>query len=303
MLGTDLLTLLGALATVAGPPPAPARQPRPRQSRRSSPAPSARPRSANGKPCSSASSCPTSRRWTSEPTATCSGSIAPKAGWPAIASFVELESRCCAFLDFEIRVESASDRIALVLSGPDGTKEFLKPLIEKRGGRRVTAAAQLCWGSGPAPARGRDRRAEDLEDLVEEEDVGEQSPQVERGVEVVHQLGADPGLSQHQAHRRQRLARVVGQHPLEVLVLGARGDRLRRRRSARTPPAARRAPRRERRARRGCGLPRGRCSRPGGPGRRRPTCTRRRTRRCRAGGVGRLVPWTCAYVTREWSRS
>ena len=51
----------------------------------------------------------------------------------AIASFVELESRCCAFLDFEIRVESNGDRIALMLSGPEGTKELLQPLIEKRG--------------------------------------------------------------------------------------------------------------------------------------------------------------------------
>jgi hypothetical protein len=50
-----------------------------------------------------------------------------------IAGFVELESRCCAFLDFEIRVESAGDRIALGVSGPEGTKEFLKPLVERRG--------------------------------------------------------------------------------------------------------------------------------------------------------------------------
>ena len=47
--------------------------------------------------------------------------------------FVELESRCCAFLDFEIRVESGGDRIALELSGPEGTKEMLRPLIERRG--------------------------------------------------------------------------------------------------------------------------------------------------------------------------
>ncbi len=51
----------------------------------------------------------------------------------AIASFVELESRCCAFLDFEIRVGSTGDRIALQLTGPDGTKELLKPLLEQRG--------------------------------------------------------------------------------------------------------------------------------------------------------------------------
>ena len=143
-----------------------------------------------------------------------------------IASFVELESRCCAFLDFEIRVESASDRIALVLSGPDGTKEFLKPLIEKRGRRQSDPRPLSSAGArADAPARRRDRRAEDLQDLVEEKDVGEQCPQMERGVEVVHQLGADPGLSQHQTHRRQRLAGIVSQHPLEVLVLSAGGNR------------------------------------------------------------------------------
>jgi hypothetical protein len=51
----------------------------------------------------------------------------------SLATFVELESRCCAFLDFEIRVESGGDRIALELSGPEGTKEMLQPLIEKAG--------------------------------------------------------------------------------------------------------------------------------------------------------------------------
>ena len=37
------------------------------------------------------------------------------------------------FRDFEIRVESGGDRIALELSGPEGTKEMLRPLIERRG--------------------------------------------------------------------------------------------------------------------------------------------------------------------------
>ena len=74
--------------------------------------------------------------------------------------------------------------------------------------------------------RGRDRRAEDLQDLVEQKDVGEQGSQVKRSVEVVHQLGADPGLGEHQADRRQRLAGVAGEHLLEVVVPVARGDRL-----------------------------------------------------------------------------
>jgi hypothetical protein len=54
----------------------------------------------------------------------------------ALAAFVELESRCCAFLDFEIRLESGGDRIALELSGPAGTKEMLQPLIERRGAQK-----------------------------------------------------------------------------------------------------------------------------------------------------------------------
>lgn len=49
-----------------------------------------------------------------------------------IASFVELESQCCAFLDFAIRLDSGDGRIALHLAGPDGTKELLRPLVEQR---------------------------------------------------------------------------------------------------------------------------------------------------------------------------
>ena len=47
-----------------------------------------------------------------------------------LARFVELESECCAFLDFEIRLAGGSGRIALELTGPEGTKEMLQPLIE-----------------------------------------------------------------------------------------------------------------------------------------------------------------------------
>jgi hypothetical protein len=62
-----------------------------------------------------------------------------------IASFVELESQCCAFLDFAIRVDSGSDRIALELAGPEGTKELLGPLVEGRVEKN---------GSTGAPRRG-----------------------------------------------------------------------------------------------------------------------------------------------------
>jgi hypothetical protein len=48
----------------------------------------------------------------------------------SIARFVELESRCCAFLDFEIRLDADGERIALALTGPAGTKEMIAPLVE-----------------------------------------------------------------------------------------------------------------------------------------------------------------------------
>ena len=48
----------------------------------------------------------------------------------SLARFVELEGKCCAFLDFEIRLAGGGERIALELTGPEGTKEMLQPLIE-----------------------------------------------------------------------------------------------------------------------------------------------------------------------------
>ena len=48
-----------------------------------------------------------------------------------LAEFVELESQCCAFLDFEIRLEAGAGEIALSLSGPEGTKDVLRSLIEE----------------------------------------------------------------------------------------------------------------------------------------------------------------------------
>ena len=46
-----------------------------------------------------------------------------------LAELVELESQCCAFLDFEIRLEAGSNEVALSLTGPEGTKEVLGPLM------------------------------------------------------------------------------------------------------------------------------------------------------------------------------
>jgi hypothetical protein len=52
----------------------------------------------------------------------------------SLGRFVELESECCAFLDFAIRLASGGERIALELTGPAGTKEMLQPLIESASG-------------------------------------------------------------------------------------------------------------------------------------------------------------------------
>ena len=49
-----------------------------------------------------------------------------------LAEFVELESQCCAFLDFEIRLGAGAKEVALSLTGPEGTKEVLGPLMKDR---------------------------------------------------------------------------------------------------------------------------------------------------------------------------
>ena len=48
-----------------------------------------------------------------------------------IAHFIELESQCCAFLDFEIRVAAGGDSIAVDLTGPEGTKEVLQAMVDR----------------------------------------------------------------------------------------------------------------------------------------------------------------------------
>ena len=47
-----------------------------------------------------------------------------------LADFVHFESECCPFLHFEIRLEGESDVVTLSLSGPKGTKDFLKTMAE-----------------------------------------------------------------------------------------------------------------------------------------------------------------------------
>ena len=46
-----------------------------------------------------------------------------------IARLIELESRCCAFLRFDVRVEAGGGPVWLTLTGPPGTKDFLESEI------------------------------------------------------------------------------------------------------------------------------------------------------------------------------
>jgi hypothetical protein len=43
-----------------------------------------------------------------------------------LAEFIDLESRCCPFLDFRLEVKTERGPAWLVLTGPEGVKEFLR---------------------------------------------------------------------------------------------------------------------------------------------------------------------------------
>jgi hypothetical protein len=43
-----------------------------------------------------------------------------------LAEFISLESRCCPFLDFALRVKTERGPAWLTVTGPDGVKEFLE---------------------------------------------------------------------------------------------------------------------------------------------------------------------------------
>jgi len=52
------------------------------------------------------------------------------AAWIAeLASLITLERQCCPFLQFSIRLEPGPGPIWLELSGPEGTKDFLKSIF------------------------------------------------------------------------------------------------------------------------------------------------------------------------------
>jgi hypothetical protein len=47
-----------------------------------------------------------------------------------LATFVDLERRCCAFLRFGLTVEPGGGPVWLELTGPPGTREFLEAELE-----------------------------------------------------------------------------------------------------------------------------------------------------------------------------
>ena len=46
-----------------------------------------------------------------------------------LTDIINLERKCCAFLSFKLVVESDSDSFWLELTGPEGTKEVIKSLL------------------------------------------------------------------------------------------------------------------------------------------------------------------------------
>src|SRR5262245_5632873 len=75
-----------------------------------------------------------------------------------------------------------------------------------------------------------------LEDFVNQEQIGEQCTEVDRGIQIVDELGADRGLCEHQSNGRDGVARIAIDHVHEcgirlcrfnVQALDEAGDELR----------------------------------------------------------------------------
>jgi hypothetical protein len=58
-----------------------------------------------------------------------------------LAEWIELERRCCPFLEFKIELPAAGASIVLHLSGGEGVKEFLSTALG--GTRRLIGAGQM----------------------------------------------------------------------------------------------------------------------------------------------------------------
>lgn len=55
---------------------------------------------------------------------------APSETLALVMKTVEMESQCCKFLRFQITVEPGAGPMAVELTGPPGTREFLSALFE-----------------------------------------------------------------------------------------------------------------------------------------------------------------------------
>ena len=49
-----------------------------------------------------------------------------KLDFPALAEWIALERRCCAFLHFRIELAAGNGPVTVALSGGDGVKDFLR---------------------------------------------------------------------------------------------------------------------------------------------------------------------------------
>ena len=47
-----------------------------------------------------------------------------------LANLIDLERRCCPFLRFSLTVEPGGGQLIVEITGPEGTREFLKGLFE-----------------------------------------------------------------------------------------------------------------------------------------------------------------------------
>ncbi|HEV8580920.1 MAG TPA: hypothetical protein VGX68_17780 [Thermoanaerobaculia bacterium] len=49
---------------------------------------------------------------------------------PDLATLIDLERQCCPFLQFELKVLPANGPIWLELTGPEGTRDFLRTILQ-----------------------------------------------------------------------------------------------------------------------------------------------------------------------------
>ncbi len=74
-------------------------------------------------------------------------------GMRMLTEFIDFESRCCAFMGFDLSLQPGAQEVSLSLTGPAGTKELLESMM---------TSAEFDWragasdnaGEGPAVSSG-----------------------------------------------------------------------------------------------------------------------------------------------------